>query len=145
TRHSEHAAHPLHAAPAILFVKVHDGLRVAPAQEGVTPPLQLVAQLFEVVDLAVAHGPDRAGLVAQGLTPPRRVDDAQAAHPQGRPPADVETLVVGAAVDHHAAHRSDFPWIQRSAIETHDSGDATHLVYLCASRSATSLSRSLEE
>ena len=143
--HREHAAHPLHASPAELFVEMHDGFRVGPAAEGVTAPLQIVAQFFEVVDLAIAHGPDRAVLVAQGLAPPRRVDDAQAAHPQGRAAAGVETLVVRAAVDHHAAHRSDLPRIDGAVVEAHNSGDAAHLVYLCASRSATSPSRSREE
>ena len=58
--------------------------------------LQVVAQLLEVVDLAVEDAPDGAVFVAHGLAAGGEVDDAQPAHGQTGAGRHVEALVVRA-------------------------------------------------
>ena len=76
---------------ALLLVEVRDHLGVALGREAVAARAQLVAQLAEVVDLAVEHDDDRAVLVGDRLIAGDEVDDSQ--------PLDAET---DAVVEKHA-------------------------------------------
>ena len=65
---------------------------------------ELVAQIAEVVDLAVGDDLDVAGLVENGCWPPAEVDDRQPAHPEADAGQRDAPLLVRAAMVQHAHH-----------------------------------------
>ena len=60
---------------AALLVEVRDDLGVAPAAEAMAAPLEPRADVEVVVQLAVLHRPDAAGLVGERLVTALDVDD----------------------------------------------------------------------
>ena len=69
--------------------------------------LELVAQLAEVVDLAVEDDPDVPSSLAIGCRPRVEVDDRQPALPEADAGRDVDALTVGTAMHDRAAHPVD--------------------------------------
>lgn len=128
-REREHAVEARHARRAPLLIRVEDDLGIAPGDELVAARAQLLAQLPEVVDLAVEGHPVAARrvrhrLVARG----REVDDREPPVAERRPRAagvrvgDVDALVVGSAVLDAREHRRDVLAIRdadRSADSAH--------------------------
>jgi hypothetical protein len=103
-REREHPVEGRDSLVPALLVEVQDDLAVAPASEAMAA-LELLAQLTEVVDLAVEDEPERAVLVRHRL--PRgfaQVDDREAAVAEGDRGFDVEPLGIGPAVGHRARH-----------------------------------------
>ena len=107
----EHPAQGLHTVAAEVLVQVHDDFRVGGRLESVPARDQLVSQLDVVVE---------------GLVTGAQVDDGEPAHGHSERSVDVETLVVGPAVDHGAGHALEEPPIHRRSVETVFSGDAAH-------------------
>src|SRR5215831_14494548 len=58
--------------------------------------------------------------------PGLEIDDAEPAHAESDPSAQIEPLVVGAAMGERAAHRRDFVAADGAAVEIDDSRDAAH-------------------
>ena len=125
-RQREHSRHLLHAPGAVVFVEMHDRLRIGRREEDVSAPLQALPEALEVVDLSVEDHPDRAVLVAQRLVPRAEVDDAQAAHSEARTAGQVYPLVVRAAVDQGLAHALDLLPVDGAPFDTEDSCDPAH-------------------
>ena len=82
------------AFPVLIGAQQH--LRVGIAREAVTQPAQLVAQLAEVVDLAVEGQREARGGIAHRLTRPFGIDD--------REPAVTEKYTVSRAGAAEGAH-----------------------------------------
>ncbi len=78
----EHAPQMLEAVDAVLLVGVDDGLGVRVGLEAMTAVLELLAEILEVVDLAVEDDADGAVFVVDRLVAAGDVDDGQAAHAQ---------------------------------------------------------------
>src|SRR6266508_2649874 len=123
---AEHAAKPLDAARAEVFVEMDDGFGVAVRAEDVTVALEVAAQFAVVVDLAVEDDPDGAILVRDGLVAAIQVDDAEAPHADGDAVPDVHALIVGTAMHHCAAHVANLVLEHGAAIPSNDSGYAAH-------------------
>jgi len=106
--------------------------------EDVAARLELAAQLFVVVDLAVEHRVDGAVFVRDRLVTSAQVDDAQAPHAEADLRREEVALIVGAAVGHRGAHRAQVVHRDgRGAVEAEDSGDAAHGYSLTAAVAAT--------
>ena len=124
----EHAAQARQAVEAVLLVEVHDHLGVGARTEPVAAPLEVRAQLAEVVDLPVGDEHERAVLVAERLVPfGAQVDDRQAAMAERDRPGRVEAGGVGAAMRervHHRAHGRGVVRARVCAIEI--AADAAH-------------------
>ena len=103
-REGEHAVQVLHAVDPVLLVEVHDHLRVALGREAVAGPLEPVAQLAVVVDLAVEDDHDRAVLVGDRLVAGREVDHAQALDAEPGAVGREDAPLVGAAMLEARAH-----------------------------------------
>jgi hypothetical protein len=73
---------PADAVGAVLLVEMNDDLGVTVRREVVAAAHEILAQLTEVVDLAVEHDRDRAVLVVNRLVPGDEVDDAQPLDPE---------------------------------------------------------------
>ena len=81
----EHAVQASCGRRPFFLVEVDDDLGVRIAAEAVALGLQLAAQIFIIVDLAVVGQPDRPVLVRHGLTARRRkIDNGQALMAQAR-------------------------------------------------------------
>ena len=90
--------------------------------EAVTSSLQCLAQLAEVVDLAIEDEPHRAVLIGQRLmTCFAQIDDAQPPMAQGDTLAQVMTLVVWSAMRDRRGHPRD-----QIAIRPRESGYSAH-------------------
>ena len=81
-----------------LLVGVSDHLGVRAGRKGVTEPLQLLAELDVVVELAVLHDPEAAALVGEWLVAALEIDDREscARHPEAV--VEVEPRPVGTAM-----------------------------------------------
>ncbi|MCU0669812.1 MAG: hypothetical protein MUF70_10720 [Myxococcota bacterium] len=124
-REREHAVQILEHVDAALFVEVDQDFRVGVAAEAVALALERLAQVLEVVDLAVERDLDRAVLVAHRLPGGvREVDDRQTPVPE----ADARRVVepdagsVRAPVLHRRVHRLE----QLGAVVAGVSADAAH-------------------
>jgi hypothetical protein len=106
-RHREHPAQALGEAPPPLLVAVDEHLRVRARPEPMAGPLELPAQLREVVDLAVLDDGAGAVLVRDWLVAAREVDDREP--PRSEPDAalDERAVRVGPAVDERGRHRRE--------------------------------------
>jgi hypothetical protein len=106
---------------------VHDHFGVRPALEAVAAPLELGAQLVEIVDLAVEDHRHRPVFIEHGLVAGGEVDDGQPAVTQPDPAPEMHAVGVGASMRHHGGHAPDqlrIYWIPR--IDVGDSRDAAH-------------------
>ena len=102
----EHPVEPLEAvrAPAARTGQQHLG--VATRTKAVPARLELRAQLDVVVDLAVEDDPEVAVVADHRLVARRRqVDHASRRAPSPTGPADVQSRVIGPAVDETVSHR----------------------------------------
>src|SRR5450756_1139088 len=91
--------------------------------------LEPAAQLAEVVDLAVAHGPDGARLVDDGLSAAFKIDDAEATHRQADVAVDVGALIIRASVSDAGRHGRQPDGINGLMCpEVVDAADAAHCV-----------------
>jgi len=106
----------------LLLVCVNNDLGVALTAEAVTGSLQCLAQLAEVVDLAIEDEPHRAVLIGQRLmTCFAQIDDAQPPVAQGDTLAQVMTLVIWSAMRYRRGHPRD-----QIAIRPRESGYSAH-------------------
>ena len=122
----EHAIQAQHNVVAPRGIAVQQHLAVRSRLEAVAQRLQLGAQLAVVVDLAVAHQPERAVGVAQRLVATGQVDDRQAPHGDAAFTVDMHALVVRAAVARDVAHCRQQPRRHRLAVEADESVNAAH-------------------
>ena len=76
-------------------------------------PRELVAQLAEVVELAVEDGDDVALLVCDRLAAGREVDHPQAPVPEHAPSERIDRPFVGPAVDERGVHPLDERCVRR--------------------------------
>jgi hypothetical protein len=100
---------------------------VAVGAEAMAAAFELGAKVEEVVDLAVVNDLGAAVFVEDGLMASGEVDDAEAAHAETGAVGDVESLIVGAAVDDLLAHvvHESFGDVALASC-AHYSGDSTH-------------------
>src|SRR5437762_4132367 len=122
----EHAAQPIDAARAEVFVEMNDRLGVAGGLEDVAAPLQVAPQLLVVVDLAVEDDPDGAVFVRDRLEAVAEIDDAETAHADRDAVPDVDTFIVRTAVGHDAAHCTDLVLTNGLSVPPNYACDAAH-------------------
>ena len=91
----------------VLLVQVRDDGRVAGAADLVPAPGELLAELEEVVDLAVEDRDDVSRLVLDGLAAGDEVDDLQPPVAEHAAAERVDRALVGAAVDERGVHPLD--------------------------------------
>ena len=75
--------------------------------EAMTLARQIFAESLVVVNLAVENNPDGAVFIGDRLMASGEVDDAQSPHTDRATAIDMETFVVGPAMDDLVAHRLD--------------------------------------
>jgi len=107
----EHAAEVGGAVGAVLFVEVEDDFGVGLGAEAVAGGLEVAAEGFEVVALAVVDEVEGAVFVGHGLVAGGEVDDGEAAMGQaagGGVGVEVDAAAVGAAVGEDGGHAREF-------------------------------------
>ena len=92
-RQAEHAIQPVKDFCSPLLVAVDNDLRVGTRTEDVSGALEFLAQLREVVDLAIKHDPDRLVLVGHRLMTAREVDNRETTESESQA-AGVEVALV---------------------------------------------------
>jgi hypothetical protein len=93
--------------------------------------LQSLTHSTMVVNLAVEHNPYCAIFVADGLMSGRQIDDAQATHTNADAALNVNSVIVGAAMDYGSAHSpQSFGIHARVATKLHYAGNSTHSGFL---------------
>jgi len=115
------------AVDAVLIVSVHDRFGVAVGVELVTELFQLRTEFEVVVDLAVEDDSRRAILVVNGLLAAFEVDDGEAAHREADGTVDVVSVFVRAAMTNRIAHAGQERFVNRLAVVSNQSNDATHI------------------
>src|SRR5262249_39797325 len=126
-REREDAVEVIDNRIAELLVEVQDDLGVGVAAEAMRLVLEKAAELAVVVDLAVEDDDSRAVLVGNWLVPAAEVDDRQPAAPEPDLRFEVDPLVVGATMCHHARHRAERLAIdRRRAFNANDSANPAH-------------------
>src|SRR4051812_39918678 len=110
---------------------MHEHLGVRSGREDVPARSQTVAQLDEVVDLAVHHDRDLAVLGEDRLVAARDVDDRQPLASQGGLARYVDAARIRASVDDPLAHRGHEALLWRLAA-VDDAGDPAHAQLLAA-------------
>ena len=124
-REREHPVERFHDLVLALLVEVKDHLPVALAREAMAV-LQLLAQLAEVVDLAVEDQPERSVFVRHRLAGRvAQVDDGEAPVAEARGPVQMQALPVGPTVGQGGGHGSDVLAPHRAAAREH-SAHAAH-------------------
>ena len=83
---------------APFLIGVDNDLRIRVSPERMPAPFQRLAQLPEVVDFTVENNGDIACFVEYGLVSTRKVNDAEAAHPERRGRSHQEPVFVRAAM-----------------------------------------------
>jgi hypothetical protein len=93
---------------AVFLVEMQYDLGVGPGLEAVSPLLEVLSELDEVVDLAVDDHRDGVVFVGHwlGALGPQ-VDDRQAAVAEHAGAVGSQTVVIWTAMDHRVAHASD--------------------------------------
>src|SRR5438552_9396160 len=86
-----------------------------------------MAELHEVVDLAVLDRHNIPGLAEKRLLPARRVDDRESAHAETDVVAEPEPVLVGASMDEACVHRRDELPGHRTAVEVDYADDSAHM------------------
>src|SRR5579864_7830595 len=120
----------MHALIPVFFIEMNDNFGVAPGRKEVSSCPQFLAQLDEVVDLAVQYNPDGTILVAHRLLARCKIDDAQTPHAQANVCAQVEALVVGTAMKDRCTHIAQLLFEDRLAGQTNNSSDSAHYANL---------------
>src|SRR5262245_47867500 len=128
-REGEHAIELGNAIVAIDLVGVGDHLGVRARSEAMPMPLQMSAQLREVVDLPVLDHVDGAVLVGEGLLSGLEIDDAQSSSPERDLVIDVEPLVVWPSVKQRVRHATERAAGLFGPSVHEEAGDPAHRVY----------------
>ena len=84
---------------------MNDAFSVGVGIKRVASLFEIVAKLFEVINLSVKHDPDRFVFVMNRLMPTREVDDAKASHANLRGGSTEDALVIRATVHNQLTHR----------------------------------------
>src|ERR1700754_425033 len=126
-RKRKHAAQVLRTINAPLIVSMNDRFGVAVGVELVTELFQLLAQFEVVVDLAVEDDPRGTVLVVNRLLTAFQVDDREPAHPEANGAINVKTVVVRPAMANRVAHARQQLFVNRLAVVSNESNDATHI------------------
>src|SRR5690242_18059274 len=84
--------------------------------EGMPFGNEILPELPKIVDLAIEHGPDGAGLITEWLVSAAEIYNAQPSEPERDRSVYVETGVVGAAVSERLPHPADELWIRLRAL-----------------------------
>jgi hypothetical protein len=100
----EHSPEEIDRARTLILIQPEDRLGVTPRAIAMAAPLQAAAQFGMVVDLAVVHDVERAGVVVHGLMPARHVDDRQTAMCQSDAPLAEDAVIVRAPMGHRVPH-----------------------------------------
>ena len=124
-RDREHPAQAPEEGRALLLVQVDEHLGVAVRAEGVAGALELAAQLWVVVELAVLDDVDGAVLVRYRLVAGLEVDDREPAGGEADGPVDEDSVAVGAAVEQPRAHAREPLGVDGPA-RRDDSADPAH-------------------
>ncbi len=106
-RDREHPRQVLGEPRPVLLVQVRDDGRVAGAADLVPAPGEVLAELEEVVDLAVEDRDDVPRLVLDGLAAGDEVDDLQAPVAEHAASIGVDRALVRAAMDERGVHPLD--------------------------------------
>ncbi len=109
-----------------LLVSMNNDLRVGLCREDVSLGLQLAAQLWKVIDLAIEHHPDHSVFAWDWLMATLDIHDAEASDPEGDSPFDILPLVIRAPVDEHREHALQQFGSVRPVLRVVPSGNATH-------------------
>jgi hypothetical protein len=119
----------LNAVEPESFVEVKYSLAVASGLKAMPFCLKLLAQLDEVVDLAVSDEDQRAIFVVEGLKTTFQVDNAQPAHCKGNVRLVVAPLPIRPAMNQGLVGCAQLVQLWFSQTFTaHQSRDSTHLV-----------------
>ena len=92
---------------AVLLVQVRDDGRIAGTADLVAALREILAELEEVVDLAVEDGDDVSGLVLDGLAPGDEVDDPEPPVAEHAAAEGVDGALIRSAMDECAVHSLD--------------------------------------
>ena len=110
----EHARQVLGEPDPVLLVEVRDDGRVAGAADLVAALAELLAQLEEVVDLAVEDADDVTGLVLDRLAAGDEVDDLQAPVTEHAAAETVDRALVRPAMEERGVHPLDQGRVRRA-------------------------------
>src|SRR5579883_522622 len=88
--------------------------------------LQLPSQFDVVKDLPIKGNPQRGIVKLHGLLPTGQVQDAQARVPQRRSTVDMQSLLIGSAVNQRLHHALQCKSPEGSGTLADDPGNATH-------------------
>ena len=123
----EHAVQALDEGGPLLLVEVDEDFGVGAGAEMVPLRLELGTEVGIVVDLAVEDRPHRAVLVRDRLPAIGEADDAQAAVAHAERAAEVEPVLVGAAVRDGPVHGPQQPGVDRPlGVEVEEAADPAH-------------------
>src|SRR4051794_24945694 len=88
---------------------------------------KLFAKFEMIVNFAIEHNPQRLVFIADRLMSSLQVNNAETPHSQSSRAVEVESLVIRAAMYHHAAHLAHGGSIGVQLFRrSHYSGDSTH-------------------
>src|SRR5262245_24867348 len=88
---------------------------------------QVPAYFLEIIDLAIEYNPDRSVFIADGLVPGIKIDNREPAHTERDMPAEIETVIVRAAMRDLCGHRPRGILIDFFiSIEIYDSYNSAH-------------------
>jgi hypothetical protein len=89
--------------------------------------LQIPLQIAEVIDLAVQHDPDRAGLVREGLMSSVNVNDAQSPKAKSYVTIRVKPGIVWPSMGESIAHGAEEVAVHRP--RTNNSYESAHCLF----------------
>ena len=126
-REPEHAVEPVDHAVAVALVEWDDVLDVAAGSERVAPSCGLAPQVGRVVNLAVAHHPDRPVRALEGLLARGEIHDGETPRADPRTLVAHDPLAVGAAMPERLGHAGEaLRVVEGAAGEGYGAEDATH-------------------
>src|SRR6266542_3005665 len=126
-RQPEHALEPADRVGTEALVQRYDGLDVSGGAERVALPSALPAELGRIVDLAVAHHPDRAVRALKRLVAGGEIHDGEPARADARALVAHDLLAVRPAVRERSRHRPEAARMtQRATRERDDAENAAH-------------------
>jgi len=122
----EHPVEMGQAVFAVLLVGVNDHLGIGTAREPMTPSLEDLGQLAEVVDFAIEDDAERAALVGDRLLAGGEIDDLQPAVAESNGSVDEVAFLVGPAVAQSGRHAVNEIWIGAPLIQREEAAKAAH-------------------